>query len=186
MADIRELMVTIDLRNDLSEAEVNELRWHLGLAPQPPELPVWSALSPVSRAMYSDDDGNLVVDDRPYAILGGKGAGQRIPGALLSALVRRENPDRRPGWALTARQESHPDDMADIEALLRWLAVRADLPCAACSAGSCRVGCEFFAGYLRFYEEPALESYLIFKGGTVGWSERIGRFTALAGYAVTE
>ena len=178
MADTRELMVAMDLRDDLSDDEVDELRWHLGLAPQPRELPIWSTLSPISREMYQDDDGNFVVDDEPYAILGGRGAGHHIPGAVVSELARREGRGRG-GWALATRQEVHPDSMSDVEALLIWLDAHADLPCDACSSGNCPAGCEVFAGYLRFYEDPRLESYLVIKGGKIGWSERDGKFAAV-------
>ncbi|OKI46767.1 hypothetical protein [Micromonospora sp. CB01531] len=180
MADTRELMVAIDLRDDLSDDEVSELRWHLGLAPQPRELPIWSTLSPVARAMYEDEDGNLVVDDEPHPILDGRGAGHHIPGTLFSELVRRDGAGQV-GWALAVRQEMHPDDEWDIEALLLWLVAHADLPCGACTAGNCPAGCEFFAGYRRFYEDPRLESHLVIKGGEVGWSERTGTFVPVDG-----
>jgi hypothetical protein len=181
VADIRELLVAIDLRDELSDEEVSELRWHLGMAPQPPEVPIWSALAPASQEMYEDEHGNYVVDDEPYALLNGHGAGHHIPGALFSELVRREGSGRS-GWALSARQELHPDDAVDIEALLNWLVARADLPCDDCKAGNCAAGCEFFAGYLRFYEDSVLESTLIIKNGKAGWSERPGQFTAVGEY----
>ncbi|MDA2811815.1 hypothetical protein O4J56_14325 [Nocardiopsis sp. RSe5-2] len=35
MADVFELAITVDLRDEISEEEVAELRWHLGLGPEP-------------------------------------------------------------------------------------------------------------------------------------------------------
>ncbi|GAA0708882.1 hypothetical protein Drose_21660 [Dactylosporangium roseum] len=35
MADLHELMVAADLRGDLAEPDLAELRWHLGLGPRP-------------------------------------------------------------------------------------------------------------------------------------------------------
>ncbi|MEU4476406.1 hypothetical protein [Micromonospora sp. NPDC023888] len=65
-----------------------------------------------------------------------------------------------------------PGEIWDIEALLSWLFARADLHCDDCKVGNCPAGCEVLAGHLRFYQDNVLESYLIIKGGKVGWSER--------------
>ncbi|MFC7647433.1 hypothetical protein ACFQX6_48135 [Streptosporangium lutulentum] len=35
MADLHEVLITAELRADLSDAEISELRWHLGLGPEP-------------------------------------------------------------------------------------------------------------------------------------------------------
>jgi hypothetical protein len=79
--------------------------------------------------------------------------------------------------ALDLRDDLSDDEVGELR--WQWLVARADLPCDACTAGNCPAGCEFFAGYLRFYGDPRPESYLIVKGGKAGWSERPGRFTAL-------
>ncbi|MFF9512175.1 hypothetical protein ACF1BU_36845 [Streptomyces sp. NPDC014724] len=44
MSDVYELVVTVDLRDEITEQELAELRWHLGIGPQPERL---SIVSPV-------------------------------------------------------------------------------------------------------------------------------------------
>jgi hypothetical protein len=56
------------------------------------------------------------------------------------------------GWALTCRQEVHPDDFGPLEPLLTWLRARAVA----------------FHCHLRFYEDDAFEPLAITDGG-VRW-----------------
>ncbi|MGW7074913.1 hypothetical protein [Streptomyces sp. NPDC054866] len=138
MADIYELSIAMDLRDDLSEEEVAELRWHLGLGPRPVTLTVVREFPVV----VEDDEGVLVTEDVPVPLLASRGDAWKAGGALTSVLLRRE----KGGWALTSRQEIHPDDFDRVGELLTWLAAK------ACDHherfdGSVRVG------GIRFYEE---------------------------------
>ncbi|MFB7965916.1 hypothetical protein HLK56_19810 [Streptomyces sp. G9] len=117
MSDIHELTVTVDLRDGLSERQLAELRWHLGLGPQPGHLTVVTDFP----CVVVDDDGVPRVGNEPRPLLAGSGPAWRTTGALCSALVAR---DGLPGggWALTSRTEIHPDEAEEVGALLRWLA----------------------------------------------------------------
>ncbi|WP_298558968.1 hypothetical protein [Streptomyces luteogriseus] len=119
MADIFELMLTLDLRDELSEAEVAELRWHLGLGLKP------ETLSIVTEFPFAveDDHGNLVIEDNPYPLLGGSGEASKLDGALVSILLRRQKTSLGT-WALTSRQEIHPDEFERTSELLSWLATK--------------------------------------------------------------
>lgn len=101
MADIYELSVALDLRADLSDEETAELRWHLGLGPRPVTLTIVRAFP----AVVEDDEGEPVIEDDPVPLLGCHDAALKVDGALTSVLSAHEG-----GWALTARQEIHPDD----------------------------------------------------------------------------
>ncbi|MEU5555354.1 hypothetical protein AB0H47_04430 [Streptomyces globisporus] len=117
MSDIQELTLTVDLRDGLPERQLAELRWHLGLGPQPGHLTVVTDFPYV----VVDDDGVPQVENEPRPLLAGSGPAWRTTGALCSALVAR---DGLPGggWALTSRTEIHPDGAEEVGALLRWLA----------------------------------------------------------------
>ncbi|MDH6111215.1 hypothetical protein P3T36_003239 [Kitasatospora sp. MAP12-15] len=119
MADIYELSLAVDLRDDLSDAELAELRWHLGLAPRPDSLSIVRAFPFV----VGNDLGELVTEDDPAPLLGQHGEARKVAGALTSVLLRREE-SRHGGWALTARQEAHPDDFDRLGELLSWLATK--------------------------------------------------------------
>ncbi|WP_434744331.1 hypothetical protein [Streptomyces sp. A-14] len=115
MSDIHELTVTVDLRDGLSEQQLAELRWHLGLGPWPGRLTVVTDFP----CVVVDDDGVPRIENEPRPLLAGGGPARRTTGALCSALVAR---DGLPGggWALTSRTEIHPDEAEEIGALLRW------------------------------------------------------------------
>ncbi|MER6612141.1 hypothetical protein [Streptomyces xantholiticus] len=80
MADIFELMLTLDLRDELSEEELAELRWHLGLGPRPKVLRIVTDFPFV----VEDDHGELVIEDRPEPLLGRHGEASKVGGALVS------------------------------------------------------------------------------------------------------
>jgi hypothetical protein len=65
----------------------------------------------------------------------------------VAALVPRERPD---GWALTVRQELHPDQFYQLRTMLGWLGRWAthDGP----------------AGYLRFYENTGATPLMVHSG----------------------
>ncbi|MBD0671078.1 hypothetical protein [Streptomyces sp. CBMA156] len=120
MGDLYEISITLDLLDDLSAEEEAELRWHLGLGPRPAEL----RIVPAFPVVAVDDDGGISVEDEPRPLLGHHGAAHRVGGVLVSLLVPTE--DAWSGrWALTVRQEIHPDDFDITGELLAWLAGRA-------------------------------------------------------------
>ncbi len=121
MSDIFELMLTLNLRDDLSPDELTELQWHLGLCPQPEVLRIVTDFPFVME----DDNGNLTVEDYPEPLLGCHDEASTMDGALVSVLLRRQN-TRRGAWALTSRQEIHPDGFERTGELLSWLATKAD------------------------------------------------------------
>ncbi|MFH8484159.1 hypothetical protein [Streptomyces longisporoflavus] len=152
MADIYELSIALDLRDDLSEGEIADLRWHLGQGPRPATLSVVREFPVV----VEDDRGELVTEDSPAPLLGCHDTALKAGGALTSVLLPRKG-----GWALTARQEAHPDDFDRVGELLVWLAARAEGHHARFD-GSVRVG------WTRFYEEDEPRPLVVRDGG-VGW-----------------
>ncbi|MFE6159932.1 hypothetical protein ACFQ7F_13590 [Streptomyces sp. NPDC056486] len=152
MADSYELSIALDLRDDLSEGEIAELRWHLGLGPRPVTLTVVREFPVV----VEDDRGELVTEDTPVPLLGCHGTASKIAGALTSVLLRRKD-----GWALTARQEIHPDDFDLVGELLTWLAANAASHHERFD-GSVRVG------WTRFYEDDETSPLTVRNGG-VDW-----------------
>ncbi|MFJ5863435.1 hypothetical protein ACIQEY_03310 [Streptomyces parvus] len=148
MSDIHELTVTVDLREGLSEQQLTELRWHLGLGPQPAHLTVVTDFPCVVV-----DDGVPRIENEPRPLLAGSGPAWRTTGALCSALAAR---DGLPGggWALTSRTEIHPDEAEEVGALLGWIAEHAQDTLRR-GDGTVRLG------YYRASEDPepsALES----------------------------
>src|SRR5690606_14863842 len=74
------------------------------------------------------------VEDRPRALLAQRGPAHRIGGALMAAMERRPGG----GWALSARQEIHPDDRDLLDVLLLWLRTRSGGgPAFRCTARFC-------------------------------------------------
>ncbi|MFJ6610415.1 hypothetical protein ACIQPT_09055 [Streptomyces sp. NPDC091289] len=119
MSDVYELTVTVDLREELSEQQLAELRWHLGLGPRPGHLTVVTEFP----CVVVDDDGVPRIENEPRPLLAGVGPAWRTAGALCSALAARDGLAGG-GWALTSRTEIHPDEAEEVGALLRWLAER--------------------------------------------------------------
>ncbi|MFI9261379.1 hypothetical protein ACIGT4_27275 [Streptomyces sioyaensis] len=77
MADIYEVSVAMDLRDDLSEAEITELQWHLGLGPEPEQL----SIVPEFPIVMESDLGELVTEDAPAPLLGCHGGAWKVGGA---------------------------------------------------------------------------------------------------------
>lgn len=155
MADIYELSLALNLREELSEEELAELRWHLGSGPEPERL----RIVPAFPVVLVDDDGEPVVADEPVPLLGRRGEAWKVDGALVSVLLRPE--DARHGtWALTVRQEVHPDEFDRTGELLGWLATKAhDRHRAA--TGEVRLG------WIRFCESHRFEPLVVRDGRTV-------------------
>lgn len=116
MAGIYELMLTVDLRDDVAR-ELDELRWHLGLGPQPEDLRIGKEFPQT----VVGDQGELVVQNDPVALLACHGAATRLTGALVSILAHGGG-SRGGEWALTGRQEFHPDAAEGMSELLPRLA----------------------------------------------------------------
>ena len=151
MADQYELVLAVDLDDDLTAAEVAELRWHLGLGRPPARPGIVTGFPSVGQG----DDGELIVTDDPRPLLGQRGPGWKIAGMLSSGLARRDNPA---GWMLTCRQEIHPDSFDEVRAVLDWLADRA-------GRGH---GDEFAIGHVRFYEDVDPVPLTV-SSGTLRW-----------------
>ncbi|WP_369362894.1 hypothetical protein AB5L52_06155 [Streptomyces sp. CG4] len=156
MADIYELSLALNLREALSDGELAELRWHLGLGPRPERL----RIVPAFPVVVEDEHGEPVTVDDPVPLLGEKGEAWKAGGALVSVLVRPE--DVRHGtWALTVRQEIHPDAFDRTGELLGWLATKAD--------DRHRVAADAVQlGWTRFYESDRFEP-LVVRDGEVVW-----------------
>ncbi|MCX4630193.1 hypothetical protein [Streptomyces sp. NBC_01443] len=156
MSDIHELMIAVDLRDEISEPELAELSWHLGIGPQPERLSIVTEFPVV----VVDDSGIPVIEDDPRPLLAGRGAAWRVGGVLCSALAPRADLARK-GWSLTSRQEIHPDEFEKVGELLCWLATRAH---DTHLLGDGAVG----VGFLRFYEAE-VPDVLKVDSGQVGW-----------------
>ncbi|WAZ19028.1 hypothetical protein STRCI_000047 [Streptomyces cinnabarinus] len=156
MADIYELMLAVDLCDDVSEDELAELQWHLGLGPRPGALRIVTGFP----CVVEDDHGELAVEDHPEPLLGCHGEASMVEGVLVSVLVRRQD-TRRGAWAVTSRQEIHPDGFERTGELLAWLAGKA-------GDGHRRPDGSVEMGWTRFYEERRPEP-LVVRDGVVVW-----------------
>jgi len=159
MADAYDFLLTLDLRDDLSKDKVAELRWHLGLGPQPEQLRIVTAFPEVvlddAGEPVLDDEGEPKTENVPYPLLAQVGSAWKIGGAAVSGFARREDP--HPGWALTTRQSLHPDDFHHVDQLLDWLGTR-----AAYDHGSAH-----YIGFERFYEHAGITTMLMIKDGEI-------------------
>ena len=152
MSDLHDLLLVLDLRADVSAEEIGELRWHLGLSPAPARLTIVTDYDEV----VLDDDGEpardaagaILVESAPYPLLAARGPARRMSGALVGTVEPREG-----GWALTVRQEMHPDEFDHLDQLLAWLAAR------LLFAGT------HFVGYLRHLEDASAGEVLTVTDG---------------------
>ncbi|WP_367046964.1 hypothetical protein [Streptomyces sp. Je 1-332] len=128
MSDLYELQLALNLPASISDPDLALLRWHLD---EPQET------APV-------DDLQEVQE---YPLLSSTGPASRIGGALVGELQHGPR-----GWALTVRQEIHPDQFGELHSLLTWLAARTT------TFGT--------IGYLRFLEAE-MPDVLVADGGTV-------------------
>ncbi|MFD8391021.1 hypothetical protein ACFV2N_17925 [Streptomyces sp. NPDC059680] len=69
MADMFELMLTLDLRDEFSEEELAELRWHLGAGPKPETLRIVTEFPLV----VEDEHGEPVIENHPEPLLASHG-----------------------------------------------------------------------------------------------------------------
>lgn len=154
MADIHELTIAMDLRGDLPEAELAELRWHLGLGPRPEHITeeqvvVNEVLDLLDEDQHpvQDEHGDWVLKEYPEPAWheGAPYAATKMPGVGFSTLVRggeRYHDSER--WALTCRWEVHPDAHDGVADLIDWLVARIHTR-------------DSFFGYQRWYEDERPE-----------------------------
>lgn len=147
MADLYEVLITAELRGDLPEAEVGELRWHLGLGPQPDHLAVVTAWPPVTVDEHGDELPQDQWEFDTHPLLAERGpADRRVGGVAFSEMARRDD-EGAGSWALTSRQVLHPDDLDLLGPLLGWLQERA---IGRQGAPAC------FHCHMRFFEDDAV------------------------------
>ncbi|TRV77956.1 hypothetical protein FKN01_13655 [Streptomyces sp. 130] len=157
MADLYELLLALDLRDSVSDADIAELRWHLGLGAEPEDLGIIT----VCPEVREDDSGEPFVEERrPEPLLTGSGPAWKIGGALVSVLTPPAT-DSPGTWALTVRQEIHPDEFDLLGELLGWLAAHADDRHRSAD-GAVRVG------WTRFYEADRFDP-LVVQDDEVRW-----------------
>ncbi|MDT0570917.1 hypothetical protein RM704_26235 [Streptomyces sp. DSM 3412] len=132
MGDYYELQLSLDLPASLPVEDLTLLRWHLGEE---------------GDDRHGDDGDGGGQGAYEYPLLAERGAAWRVGGALVGELCGRER-----GWALTVRQEVHPDQFDDLRRLVGWLGARTS------TAG--------VVGHVRFYEEW-LPDLLIVEAGVV-------------------
>ncbi|MFJ7200194.1 MULTISPECIES: hypothetical protein [unclassified Streptomyces] len=155
MSDVYELAISVELRDALSEQELAELRWHLGIGPRPERLSIVTRFPVV----VEDELRGPVVEDEPRPLLGGIGPARRVGGVLGSALAGRADLPRK-GWSLTSRQEIHPDEFEQVGELLGWLAARFQ-DAHLLADGAVSIGC------LRFHEDVTPKALKVANGQIV-------------------
>ncbi|MGX1809371.1 hypothetical protein ACWIGI_26920 [Nocardia sp. NPDC055321] len=112
-----------DLTDQMTDDEISELRWHLGLGSRPPSsvaIEQGLALPFTHGGAYFESDEDL-----------------------FAALARRRDGD---GWRLTARQEADDEELWSLCSFLDWLRSWIE-PSVRNADGSIPVG------RLRFYDE---------------------------------
>lgn len=168
MADAYELLINADLPDDLSESELAELRWHLGLGPEPPECTIVTEFphefvdEQGEPAAYEPGAAGSWVEVKVPA-LAQRGPAWRIGGAAFAALESCDGTEPHSGWALTCRQALHPDDFDGPTAVIRWLQHRIPEP-------------QFdLKVYWRFYEDPSLEPAYLDEASALATRQTITR-----------
>jgi hypothetical protein len=160
MADLYEVLITAELTADLPEADVTELRWHLGIGGKPEAL---SIVTSGGDVVTMNEDGEPLPRDQWWAefspLLDQRGpADGRIGGVAFAELVRREGTGDD-AWALTSRQVRHADELDGLSELLSWLRQHA--------VGH-RGGPPIFSCHMRFYEDgPVLRPVTLQDGELV-------------------
>ena len=150
VADIYELVLTVDLGPEISEPELAELRWQLGIGARPETYPIGSDNHVAAFPLGDPEDPDCQWETaEPEPFFAERGAAHHVGGALVSELVSGPN-----GWALTVRQEVHPDSFYQLRTLLDWLGRRARTVTP-------------FVGYLRFYEEVVVSPFVLGDRGIV-------------------
>ncbi|MFD0692039.1 hypothetical protein [Actinomadura fibrosa] len=151
MGDLYEVVLAIDLRPDVPDAELAELRWHVNGGERPADLPIGSGnyLATYPLGDPEDPDCEWETPD-PDPAFADRGFSRAIGGALVADLVERKHPR---GWALTVRQEMHPDEFYLLRTLLTWLITVSSNP-----------RLDYFAGYLRFCESTEITPLIVEDG----------------------
>ncbi|MFD3516387.1 hypothetical protein [Streptomyces sp. NPDC058657] len=156
MADIFELSLALNLREGLSDEEIAELRWHLGLGDAPETLRIVTSF----LVVVEDDCGEPVLENHPVPLLGRHGEAWKVDEALVAVLLRAED-SRHGQWVMTVRQEIHPDEFDLTGELLKWLAAQADDRHRS-STGAVHLG------WTRFYDSRQYEP-LVVRDDEVVW-----------------
>jgi hypothetical protein len=166
VGDLYEVVLTIDVRADVTDDELTELRWHVGQAPRPERFP-FGTDNYLDTFPLGDpaDPGCEWETAEPEPLFAERGGASAVGGALVADLAERKGPD---GWALTVRQELHPDSFYALRSVLAWLGP------AAAHARTADV--PFFAGYLRFHEDVDVVP-LVLLNGRIGLPEAIEEHT---------
>jgi hypothetical protein len=159
VSDLYELVLAMDIRTDLTEDELAELRWHVGQGPRPEQLPSGADSYLATYPLGDPEDPDCEWEtEEPRPAFAQRGAAIRVGGALVAELVARNDPE---GWALTVRQELHPDDFYRLRTLLDWLGPHS---VHAGTGGAETGGIAFVVGHLRFEENHDSEPFLLVNG----------------------
>jgi hypothetical protein len=142
MADAYELVLSVDLRA-LPDDDLAELRWHVGGGALPAVFPSgydgWAERFPVGDP--ADPDCVWEVAD-PVPLFAARGVAWKVGGVLLGDLVERGDG----GFALSVRQEFHPDQLGSVQPVLTWLGRWTLVP-------------PF--GYVRWYSSTVIEPLVV-------------------------
>jgi hypothetical protein len=112
VSDYYDLFLALELRGDLPDEVIREVRWHLGLTDDPP-----------ARFEAFNDDGWF--HEKPYSFFPGTGESRAFPGADVTALVRSSLLDEAGSpWELTVRSCVHEDEINYAMELIVWLATQ--------------------------------------------------------------
>ncbi|WP_064741838.1 hypothetical protein [Hamadaea tsunoensis] len=112
MSDYFDLFLTMELRPDVPEDVLHEIRWHTYLADTPP----------AGFQSFEPQDWYL---DNPYPLFSGIDENYYFDGADVAALVRtrqRLYEDHSVRWQFTVRSCVHEDELANVCAFAAWLA----------------------------------------------------------------
>ncbi|GAA1962171.1 hypothetical protein [Kitasatospora viridis] len=108
MSDYYDLFLAVDLRSDLPESALHELRWLLGQAEAPPVL----------------ESADWESWGHPWQVFAGDSASHSFDGADTSRLVRSVDKPSLDGgapWALTVRTCVHDDEFGVVMEVVEWL-----------------------------------------------------------------
>jgi hypothetical protein len=144
VSDYYDLYLALELREDLPEETLRELRYHCGLETEPPKT-----------FQAFDDDGWYW--DEPYPYLAAGKPSHAFAGADVTALVAAD--DR---ISLTVRRCVHDDELGWAMMMANWL--------ASLSTNWAHTEGGYWIGYLR-YTENYLPNPLFYADGQVqGWN----------------
>ncbi|MGP3916698.1 hypothetical protein [Nonomuraea sp. 10N515B] len=92
MADIYELVLSVDIRADVTDDELAELRWHVGQGARPERLPIGTDRYVETYPLGDPDDPDCEWEDaEPAPVFAQRGAARRVGGALVAELAARES-----------------------------------------------------------------------------------------------